>query len=128
RWLGCRMRNNGGLDAEDTRIAQAALNRGLLMLSAADTSAHPIHRYVGSLMALLGDCAGAVPHLQEGKYGYRDMELVQVDAQIIECLLRMGRVGDAQQVIEYGAKHAGPFAPLYRQMGQSLKSGSGVAE
>ena len=126
RWLGCRMRNggDGGLDAEDQWIAQDALNRGLLMLSAADTSAHPIHRYVGSLMALLGDCVGAVPHLQEGKYGYRDLELVQVDAQIVECLVKMGRVEDARQVIEYGARHAGPYAPMYREMGRSVESGT----
>jgi lysophospholipase L1-like esterase len=121
RWLGCRARVQGGLDAADTRIAQEALNRGLVMLSAADTSAPPIQRYVGSLKALLGDCVGAVPHLQEAKYGYRDMELVQVDAQIVECLVKMGRLGDARQIVEYGASRAGPFAPLYRQMEQMLR-------
>jgi len=126
RWIGCALRVHGGMSESDHRIAQAALDRGLVMLANADTSAPPIHRYVGSLMALLGDCAGAIPHLQDGKYGYRDMELVQVDAQIVECLVKLGRVGDARQIIEYGSTHAGAFAPLYRQMSEML-GGSGAS-
>ncbi len=124
RWIGCAMRAHGDvLTDEEQRIAQAALDRGLVMLASADTSAPPINRYVGSLMALLGDCVGAVPHLQEGKYGYRDMELVQIDAQIVECLVKLGRLGDARQIVEYGWKNAGPFAPLYRQMAGMLQGG-----
>lgn len=122
RWLGCRMRAAGGLDPEHTRIAQDAIGRGELMLSAADTSAPPLHRYVGSLKSLLGDCVGAVPHLQQGRYGYGGMDLVQVDAQIVDCLVKMGRMTEARQIVEYGIAHAGPMAPAYQQMAGMLEA------
>jgi hypothetical protein len=126
RWLGCRVRAHGALDESDLKIAQQALERGLVMIASSDTSAPPLHRYVGSLYALLGDCGSAVPHLQSAKYGYADMELVQVDAQIVECLVTLGRTVDARQIIEYGSARAGPYAPMYRDMARLL-GGTGGA-
>jgi len=126
RWLGCRLRAHGSLDEEGLRVAREAIDRGLVMIASADTSAKPLHRYVGSLYALVGDCASALPHLQEGRYAYKDMELVQVDAQIVECLVKLGRIQDAQQIIEYGSARAGQFAPAYRDMTRLLKGGGGA--
>ncbi len=71
---------------------------------------------------MIGDCENAVTHLQRGRPAFRGEELAEIDQQMVECLLRLGRRKDAKAIIERGAMSEGPHSRLYVQMESLLET------
>ena len=115
KWLTCAAQA-GGLSEEELAYGRSAIERGRLMAVNPEGSEPAIQRFLGGLCAMTGDCESAVTHLERGRLAFRGADLAEIDRQIVECLVRLGRRNDAKAIVERGAMTEGPQSRLYVQM------------
>lgn len=116
RWLTCEWKSRGALSESELAYGKAAIERGAMMAATPEGSEPAIQRYLGSLYAMTGDCENAISYLQRGRVAFRGLELAQIDQQIVECLIHLGRRSEARTLIERGAMSEGAQSRLYVEM------------
>lgn len=121
RWLTCASRAHG-LTEEEIAYGRSAIERGQWMASTPEGKDPVIQRYLGGLFAMTGDCENAVAHLERGRLAFRGSDLVDVDRQLVECLVKLGRLKEARSIVNQGAMAGGPQSRLYVQMEALLDS------
>ena len=111
---------NGSLSEAEVAEGRAALERGRVLLENGTTNTGQTERFTGRLAQLLGDWEGAIPYLNAARDRVTGMDLVATDIALLESLARVGRLDEAERLIEHGAANAGEFAVYYERARERL--------
>lgn len=118
--LACRLARSNELTEDDRVFAQAAIDRGKLLLGQGRSASGDAERYVGRLMMLRGEFAEAIPFLVTARPKLSGMDLVAADKALVECYVRTGKKAEAEALVQRGIEQSGQFSGYYEQMKKGL--------
>jgi tetratricopeptide (TPR) repeat protein len=114
--LACREKIHGSLTESDRALALQEIEQGTFLLSRGFSESGFTERHTGRLHQLRGEFAEAIPFLQASRVKLSGFDLVAADQALVVSYARTGQFDKARELAEYGAKNAGQFAGLYRNM------------
>jgi lysophospholipase L1-like esterase len=118
--LACRERIHGSLSEPDRAIAAHAIDEGRFLLAHGFSESGMTERYIGRLMQLRGEWAGAIPYLEAARPKMSAEDLVACDQALVISYTRSGRTQDALALADRGVRESGRFASIYRRMQEEI--------
>lgn len=118
--LYCKQKLQGGLDAADKKLAQAAIHRGRFLTRHAPGSNGFPERYTGLLHLLRGEFAEAIPFLAASRTKQTGFDRLVVDQTLVLCLVRVGQFNEAHRLLTSALAGAGEYARQYQALLQQL--------
>ena len=118
--LVCREALHGSLLESERDQAAEGIAQAKFLLAHGNSESGLTERYAGRLHQLRGEWAAAIPYLLAARPRMRADDLVACDQALFMSYMRTGNIAAARALADDGMRNAGPFAPIYRQLGSQL--------
>ncbi len=118
--LVCHYAMNDELSEIELASANAAIQRGKIILTRDPQNPAQLHRWLGRLHQLRSEYTESIGYLLAARTALTGMELVATDAALIDAYLKTNQRDAARQLARQGVEQAGEYARLYHQFLQSL--------
>lgn len=118
--LACRETLHGSLTESDRDLANVGIAQAKFLLAHGNSESGLTERYAGRLHQLRGEWAESIPLLLAARPKMAAQDLVACDQALFMSYVRTGNIAAARALADDGTRNAGPFAPIYRQLGSQL--------